>query len=128
MRFAVPLYALLCALSLPTAALAAISLEAPPSSPERPAVEQSQFTEGGSERYERERNFRLQEQRRSIVRNQARGLALIVVPVVLIVLVTFLFVKAKTGDRHRSTRRKLKQAEVRRRAGGPEQMLDPRQW
>lgn len=128
MRFAAPLCALVFALSLPVTARAALGVEAVSS--DRPAVEASNFKEGDPQHYEKERNFRLQEQRRSTMKGQARGIALIVAPVALLVLVTFLFAKARNSQqsRKRSTHRKMKQAEVRRRSGGPEQVVDPRQW
>jgi hypothetical protein len=129
MRYAVFLCAFVGALFFPLVAGAAIGIEEVTTSNERSAIEVSPFKEGDHQQYDKARKFRFEEQKRSVARGQARGIAMIVAPVVLIVLVTLLFVKARSGEgRRRSTHRKLKQAEVRRRAGGPEQMVDPRQW
>ncbi len=128
MRLAAPLLALALCQALPTAAHAALGFETNTSPSEKPAVEQSDFTESNAQIYEKQRALRLDQQKRAKMRSQARNVAIIVGPVLLIILVAVLYARAKTGDPKRSTRRKLKQAEVRRRSGGPEQVLDPRQW
>lgn len=129
MRLAAPLLVFICVLLLPVRTQAAIGIEESTPSSESSPIQQGGFSEGGMQHYEKERKFRLQEQKRAKTQSQIRGIVMIVAPVALIVLVTFLFAKAKSEkSRRRSTHRKLKQAEVRRRAGGPEQVLDPRQW
>jgi hypothetical protein len=127
MRFPLTLCALFCALAID--ARAAIGIEESAPSGGQPPVRVSEFNGEGSQHYEKQRQFRLQEQRRSKMKSQAKGIALIVAPVALIILVTFLYARAR-GDkaRRRSTHRQLKKAEMRRRSGGPEQVLDPRQW
>lgn len=129
MRVSLPLIALVCAASLNLESRAAIGIEesTPSAAPSNVAV--SQFSGEGTQYYEKQRQFRLQEQRRAKMKSQAKGIALIVAPVALIVFVTFLYVRSRSDTaRRRSTQRKLKQSEARRRSGGPEQVLDPRQW
>jgi hypothetical protein len=129
MRFSAPLCALLCALVLPLAARAAIGIEESTPSASEANVAVQEFSGDSTQYYEKQREFRLQEQRRAKMKSQAKGIALIVAPVALIILLTFLYARSRSeGARRRSTHRKLKQAEGRRRSGGPEQVLDPRQW
>lgn len=128
MRFASPLCSLVCAIFLTLDAGAAIGIEESAPAADRPAVAQSEFSEGNARTYEKARSFRLQEQRRAKMKSQVQGIAMIVAPVVLIVLVTFLYARSRSEKtRKRSTHRKLKHAEAKRRSG-PDQVLDPRQW
>jgi hypothetical protein len=129
MRFAVPLCALLCAVLLPLDGRAAIALEHSSGPAEPTNVGISEYAGGSPQQQAKQHKFRLEEQKRARMKRQVRGIVMIVAPVALIVLVTGLFMRARSEKgRRRSTHRKLKQAEVRRRAGGPEQLLDPRQW
>jgi hypothetical protein len=129
MRFAAAFLALICAALLPSAAWAAIAIEEHSNPAAAPMVGVSEFSEGGPRYLEKQRKFSLEQQKRARLKSQVKGIVMIVAPVVLIVLITFLYMRARSeGSRRRSTHRKLKQAEVRRRSGGPEQLLDPRQW
>lgn len=128
MRFAAPLLALLLACAAPNVALAALGFETSITPSDKPVVEQSDFSESNVQIYEKQRALRLEQQRRAAMRTQAKNAAVIVGPVLLILLGGFLYFRATHGDERRAIHKKLKKAEARRRSGGPEQVLDPRQW
>lgn len=128
MRLAPPIFALALALSLPCAADAALGFETSITPSDKPVVEQSDFSESNVQIYEKQRTLRLEQQKRAKMRTQARNAAVVVGPLLLILLVAFIVFRARRGDDRRATHKKLKKFEARRRAGGPEQALDPRQW
>jgi len=128
MRLAPPLLAVFWAILPPLTATAALSIEQGPA--ETPAVERRDFVDQDSPlSAEKKRRNRIKNLQRTGLPSNALGIAAVVVPLILIGGVAAVLVKRRNADPHRATLKKLKQAEARRRAGGPEQpMLDPRQW
>jgi hypothetical protein len=94
-------------------------------------VEESAFAEGGTQDYEKEKRFRLEEARRNKAQNQMRGILVIAGPIALLAIggLVFVLIRKKNGKAHfHAMHRELKRAEAKRRSGGGTQVMDPRQW
>lgn len=131
MRFAIPLCVLVCATILSGAASAAIGLEETLPAPQPPSVAVSEFSEGTAQYADAERNRRysFEEKKRARLKRQITLVVLLVAPVVLLGGVTLFYARSRSDSaRRRAIQRSLKHSEGRRRSGGGEKVLDPRQW
>lgn len=120
-----------CTLVLDHSAVAALTVTDAPA--EHSSVDHSQFSEGGDARSpESEAAFRMAEKKRAKRKSDILGILAVAGPIVVLIAGSVIFAWSKSKKRHKKRRRseyhELKQAESRRRSGGPAPIVDPRQW
>lgn len=129
MRFFVaPLWASIAILFARQASAALTVTDAPPPPM---AIEETAFSEGGSQAYEKERRFRLEELKRAKAQKEVRQILIFAAPAALLLLGggIFLWYRRRDDKSHfQAMHRELKRAEAKRRSGGGAQAMDPRQW